>query len=398
LLRFAAFEVNIEAGELRRYGHRIKLQGKPFQILVALLEHPGAPVSRVDLHRRLWSEDTFVDFDHNLNNAIDKLRKALNDSAEQPKFIETLPRRGYRFVSPVETYSAPVLDSRSETAAAEKIVTAELSSPSVSTPNLLPSNQARIDSKLSVPRPTISRRLLIIGSGLATCFLLALLFLSVRFFQRTRLPANSVSENGPEITSLVIEKNGALDPLNEGFKLRALGQYDNGVVPNASNHGYDRWKLVSYDQAYYYRTLTTTEKKFALHHDWKLTCICALVKGQVSANIDFGPGLRRFDIELLQEGDKYYVALTKNISPEMDWDTKIEFPGVADIGRPHTYELVYDHSIQTASLWIDGRLVASGYRGHTQYLDDRGLIFGTYSYLSAKYGFGVFRAVRFEVH
>jgi DNA-binding winged helix-turn-helix (wHTH) protein len=110
LLRFATFEVNIEIGELRRYGHRVKLQNKPFQILVALLERPGALVSRGDLHQRLWSADTFVDFDHNLNNAVDKLRKALNDSAEQPRFIETVPRRGYRFVAAVER-AVPAPDS-----------------------------------------------------------------------------------------------------------------------------------------------------------------------------------------------------------------------------------------------------------------------------------------------
>jgi TolB-like protein/DNA-binding winged helix-turn-helix (wHTH) protein/Flp pilus assembly protein TadD len=107
LLRFATFEVNIGTGELRRYGHRIKLQEKPFQILEALLERPGALVSREELHQRLWSGDTFVDFDHNLNNAVDKLRKALNDSAEQPKFIETLPRRGYRFIGAVEPLEEP---------------------------------------------------------------------------------------------------------------------------------------------------------------------------------------------------------------------------------------------------------------------------------------------------
>ncbi len=107
LLRFASFEINIKAGELRRYGHRIKLQDKPFQILVALLERPGALVSREELHECLWSDNTFVDFDDNLNNAIEKLRKALNDSAEQPEFIETLPRRGYSVRSNVsfKTYT-----------------------------------------------------------------------------------------------------------------------------------------------------------------------------------------------------------------------------------------------------------------------------------------------------
>ena len=107
ILRFASFEVNVEVGEVRRYGHRIKLQDKPFQILVALLERPGALVTREELQQRLWSDDTFVDFDHNLNNAVDKLRKALNDYAERPKFIETLPRRGYRFIGGVQQLGEP---------------------------------------------------------------------------------------------------------------------------------------------------------------------------------------------------------------------------------------------------------------------------------------------------
>src|SRR5262249_19622659 len=111
-IRFSSFEVNVEVGELRRYGHRIKLQDKPFQILMVLLEHPGRLVSREELRGHLWSKDTFVDFDHNLNNAVDKLRKALNDSAEQPKFIETIPRRGYRFIAAVERQSAPSINSQ----------------------------------------------------------------------------------------------------------------------------------------------------------------------------------------------------------------------------------------------------------------------------------------------
>jgi TolB-like protein/DNA-binding winged helix-turn-helix (wHTH) protein/tetratricopeptide (TPR) repeat protein len=102
LLRFGSFEVNLGLGELRRHGFRIKIQEKPFQILAALLERPGELLTREELHQRLWPDNTFVDFDHNLNNAINKLREALNDSSEKPKFIETLPRRGYRFIASLE--------------------------------------------------------------------------------------------------------------------------------------------------------------------------------------------------------------------------------------------------------------------------------------------------------
>ena len=101
LVRFESFEVDVRAGELRKAGVRLKLPGQPFQVLTILLEHPGEVVTREELQKRLWP-DTFVDVDHNLNTAINKIREVLGDSAESPRFVETLPRRGYRFVAPVE--------------------------------------------------------------------------------------------------------------------------------------------------------------------------------------------------------------------------------------------------------------------------------------------------------
>src|SRR5712692_3096795 len=95
-LRFGAFEVDLAAGELRKHGIKIKLQEQPFQILALLLEHAGEVVTREDLRARLWPADTFVDFDNSLNAAISKLRQALRDTAEKPRFVETLARRGYR--------------------------------------------------------------------------------------------------------------------------------------------------------------------------------------------------------------------------------------------------------------------------------------------------------------
>src|SRR5215469_6665226 len=87
---------------MRKHGLRIKLQDQPFKILLLLLEHPGQTVSRDDLRQKLWPADTFVDFDHSLNSSIKKLRKALGDDSENPRFIETLHRRGYRFIAPVD--------------------------------------------------------------------------------------------------------------------------------------------------------------------------------------------------------------------------------------------------------------------------------------------------------
>lgn len=102
LLRFASFEMDFDRRELRRHGYKIKLQDIPFQVLTILLERPGELVTREELQKNLWAENTFVDFDHNLNNAINKLRAALNDSSERPRFIETIPRWGYRFIAPIE--------------------------------------------------------------------------------------------------------------------------------------------------------------------------------------------------------------------------------------------------------------------------------------------------------
>lgn len=106
VVRFGAFEVSLETGELRHRGQKIKLQEQPFQVLVALLERPGEIVSREDLRKKLWPADTYVDFDHGLNAAIKRLRDALGESAEAPIFIETLARRGYRFIGHIETPSA----------------------------------------------------------------------------------------------------------------------------------------------------------------------------------------------------------------------------------------------------------------------------------------------------
>ena len=102
VLRFGAFEVDIRAGELRKQGLKIRLQEQPFQVLATLLENAGEVVGREDLHRKLWPGDTFVDFDHSLNNCVNKVREALGDSATGPRFIETVARRGYRFVAPME--------------------------------------------------------------------------------------------------------------------------------------------------------------------------------------------------------------------------------------------------------------------------------------------------------
>jgi Tol biopolymer transport system component/DNA-binding winged helix-turn-helix (wHTH) protein len=106
LRRFGVFELDLRAGELRRNGMKVKLQEQPFQVLTQLLEKPGEVITREDIRNRLWPADTFVDFDHSLNAAIRRLRDALGDSAENPTFVETVARRGYRFLAPVTSTMA----------------------------------------------------------------------------------------------------------------------------------------------------------------------------------------------------------------------------------------------------------------------------------------------------
>src|SRR5579863_3597454 len=101
-IRFGIFEVDLASGELRKQGVKIKLQEQPYQALVALIERPREVLTREELQKRLWPADTFVDFDRGLNKAINRLREALGDDADNPRFIETLPQRGYRFIAELE--------------------------------------------------------------------------------------------------------------------------------------------------------------------------------------------------------------------------------------------------------------------------------------------------------
>jgi DNA-binding winged helix-turn-helix (wHTH) protein len=109
--RFDMFEVDFRAGELYKAGRKIKLQVLPFQALAILLERPGEVITRKEFEKRLWPGDTFVDFDHSLNTAIKKLRLALGDDNKKPRFVETLPKRGYRFIGKME-HAAPPLPAK----------------------------------------------------------------------------------------------------------------------------------------------------------------------------------------------------------------------------------------------------------------------------------------------
>lgn len=116
-VRFGSFEADVERGELRREGARVRLQEKPFQVLAVLLEQAGELVTRDELCQRLWPSDSTVNYDANLNTALNKLRQALGDSADAPAYIETVPRRGYRFVAEVEGASMSLRTARGNGAA-----------------------------------------------------------------------------------------------------------------------------------------------------------------------------------------------------------------------------------------------------------------------------------------
>src|SRR6202521_524612 len=134
LLRFGAFEADVQTGELRKQGKRVRLQDQPFQLLVMLLEAPGQLVTREELRSKLWPQTT-VDFDHGLNKAISKIREALGDSSEHPRFVETVARRGYRFLADV----AVIRDRRAYTGAS----VAAYAGPPVVSPSSAPAHHRR---------------------------------------------------------------------------------------------------------------------------------------------------------------------------------------------------------------------------------------------------------------
>ncbi len=121
--QFGLFEADLETEELRRSGVRVRLQSQPFKLLASLLQRSGEIVARETLQQELWGENTTVDFDHSLGIAVNKLREALGDSAENPRFVETLARRGYRFIAPVKVLDPPPADSVPAAVTARPIAT-----------------------------------------------------------------------------------------------------------------------------------------------------------------------------------------------------------------------------------------------------------------------------------
>jgi len=178
VILFGPFAAHLDSGELRRAGHKIRLQAQPFNLLVMLLERPGEVVSRDQIRERLWPADTFVDFDHSLGAAINKIRSALNDSAEVPRFVETLPKRGYRFVADVR--EAPITSSNVSMVVGEP--PPELPPPAV--PTRVPAAVAVVHAS---PRPARSRLLL----TCSTILIVLVIFGSYAWHQSRRASASS---------------------------------------------------------------------------------------------------------------------------------------------------------------------------------------------------------------
>ena len=170
--KFDEFEADLRAAELRKNGNRLKLQMQPFQVLVALLERPKEVVTREELRQRLWPQDTFVDFDHGLNTAMVKLRDVLGDSASKPKFIETIAKRGYRFLGTAEVIAEQPASIEPKSSTAVPAVQSAVSNPDVR-PATLP---AELDSGLPRASRNTARLLFTLAQMMYLIFYLSALF------------------------------------------------------------------------------------------------------------------------------------------------------------------------------------------------------------------------------
>ena len=173
--RFGLFELDLSAGELRKSGVKLRLQGQPFQVLALLLERAGEVVTREELQQKLWPSDTFVDFDHSLNTAINKVREALGDSAANPRYVETLARRGYRFIAPVQS---PLTTDASDAPSSDKAVASSEASLSSDAPPV----PLHPELEVPIPRRAITRGLFALIQIMYLSFYLSALFL-LRYVQ-----------------------------------------------------------------------------------------------------------------------------------------------------------------------------------------------------------------------
>src|SRR6266851_3925357 len=178
IARFGIFELDLFAGELRKNGAKLRLQEQPFRVLAFLLERPGDVVTREELRLTLWPADTFVDFDHSLNTAVNKLRETLGDSASSPRYIETLARRGYRFIAPVQNGVEPNIGGTGAFASptqAKSRGPVEQSSTGPTSPQDSP-NALHPELEVPMPRRALTRGLFALAQLMYLIFYLAALF------------------------------------------------------------------------------------------------------------------------------------------------------------------------------------------------------------------------------
>ena len=259
-LRFAVYEIDLEAGELRKGGRKVSLQEQPFQVLALLLSRPNQLVTREELQKRLWPADTFVDFDLGLNTAIKKIRAALSDSADNPKFVETLPRRGYRFICPVEEvpFIATAAPSANENPAA-----AAADAPSGS---MVPGNTTGNANGLRV------RRWLALGSLAVVALAAGLSFYLLHYrsvhSRRTREELKKLGDRGTQVNAAYesylkgrsfLQADGgpdqsdkAIQAFEEAVKSDALYALAHGGLGEAYARKYkatreDQWKVMAQD-------------------------------------------------------------------------------------------------------------------------------------------------------
>jgi cholera toxin transcriptional activator len=175
ITRFGVFELDLSAGELRKNGRKLRLQEQPFQILALLLERAGDVVTREELRQKLWPADTFVDFDHGLNTAVNKLRELLGDSASNPRFIETLARRGYRFIAPVQIDAQSDAHRNTQTSAEQRAAQPIAPVPQESQRELDP-GPLHPDLDVPIPRRGLTRGLFALAQVMYLSFYLSALF------------------------------------------------------------------------------------------------------------------------------------------------------------------------------------------------------------------------------
>ena len=176
--RFGVFELDLSAGELRKSGVKLRLQGQPYQVLALLLERAGEVVTREELQQKLWPSDTFVDFDHSLNTAINKVRDALGDSASSPRYVETLARRGYRFIAPVQTLDQTVAAGETPLDHSEGTTASQVHAPTVTVSSDRDSSTTPLHPELDVPIPrrALTRGLFALSQIMYLAFYLTALF------------------------------------------------------------------------------------------------------------------------------------------------------------------------------------------------------------------------------